>query len=89
MGFPEEQVQAALRAAFNNPDRAVEYLMNGIPETAPAVNSTPSPAATTDGAAPAGIEALRNHPQFNMLRQMVQSNPSALPQVLQQIGGQV
>lgn len=35
MGFPEDQVTAALRAAMGNPDVAVEFLMTGIPDNIP------------------------------------------------------
>ncbi|CEG40877.1 uv excision repair protein rad23 [Plasmopara halstedii] len=88
MGFPEDQVRSALRAAFNNPERAVEYLMTGIPEQAASEQTT----VTSSGAGNEGttntLEALRNHPQFDALRQLVQSNPQTLPAVLQQIGAQ-
>jgi len=32
MGFDREQIILALQASYNNPNRAIEYLMNGIPE---------------------------------------------------------
>lgn len=92
MGFPEDQVRAALQAAFNNADRAVEYLMNGIPANLPTqavVPSTTSTApATTTAPTASSLEELRQHPQFDSLRRLVQSNPSSLPAVLQQIGAQ-
>lgn len=86
MGFPESESRAALSAAMGNPDLAYEFLLTGIPPAA-AARAAASPAA----AAPAGavtIDALRRHPQFNMLKQLVQQNPGALSQVLDLIGQQ-
>eukprot|EP00331_Platyophrya_macrostoma_P003396 CAMPEP_0176419638 /NCGR_PEP_ID=MMETSP0127-20121128/8165_1 /TAXON_ID=938130 /ORGANISM="Platyophrya macrostoma, Strain WH" /LENGTH=354 /DNA_ID=CAMNT_0017800151 /DNA_START=31 /DNA_END=1095 /DNA_ORIENTATION=+ len=42
MGFAKEEVIKALRAAYNNPERAIEYLFNGIPNQSTAQTTLPS-----------------------------------------------
>lgn len=89
MGFDRETAVAAMKAAYNNPERAVEYCLNGIPQRPP-----PPPAAGTGSADLGGQEGgldpslllgLLSSPQFAQIRNLVRSNPSALPQILEQI----
>ncbi|XP_060917244.1 UV excision repair protein RAD23 homolog B [Labrus mixtus] len=107
MGYEREQVVAALRASFNNPDRAVEYLLTGIPgrdqgpssgpdAAAPPLTGAPAiatagisvPANTDSGGAGGGnpLSFLRNQPQFQVMRQLIQQNAALLPALLQEIG---
>lgn len=80
MGFPREAVVAAMRAAYNNPDRAIDYLMTGMPE-APA--EEPAGQAEAEGESP--LAFLLQNPMFLQIRQMIQQNPAILPGLLQQI----
>ncbi|KAK2832882.1 hypothetical protein Q5P01_016771 [Channa striata] len=93
MGYERERVVAALRASFNNPHRAVEYLLTGIPSS-PVQESNPPAQAPASGPteAPSLAEGenplafLRTQPQFLHMRQAIQQNPALLPALLQQLG---
>ncbi|XP_045899534.1 RAD23 homolog A, nucleotide excision repair protein a isoform X2 [Micropterus dolomieu] len=94
MGYERERVVAALRASFNNPHRAVEYLLTGIPSSpvqesnppaqAPTSGPTEAPASLAEGENP--LAFLRTQPQFLHMRQAIQQNPALLPALLQQLG---
>ncbi|KAL2982646.1 hypothetical protein AAZX31_13G352300 [Glycine max] len=122
--WDRDTVTCALRAAYNNPERAVDYLYSGIPvaaEIAVPAASYPISQTTETGGASVGavpgvpnssplnmfpqlklfqetisgagaeigsLDFLRNNPQFQALRSMVQSNPQILQPVLQELGKQ-
>lgn len=89
MGYERERVVAALRASYNNPHRAVEYLLTGIPGTSEPERAPIQESQTTEQPAPEGenpLEFLRDQPQFQNMRQVIQQNPALLPALLQQLG---
>lgn len=96
MGFERSRVVAAMRAAYNNPDRAVEYLTTSIPDmpqqapphTAGNMPPTQGPTDRAQPELPSTLAALRSHPLFEQMRMAVQANPSILPQILTVLGQQ-
>lgn len=80
MGFPREQCVAALRAAYNNSQRAVEYLLNGIPSNNSSQGNQGGQNAFGGGAS--SLQALASLPQFELIRQAVAQNPDSLQTIL-------
>jgi len=98
MGFEKPKVVEALKAAFNNPDRAIEYLFNGIPQNIassfPGGQSNVQPGTQGTGQANPEAEAidpenplafLANNPMFQQLRNVIQTNPNLLQPALAQL----
>lgn len=73
MGFLREEVEVALRAAFNNPDQAVDYLLGGIPPSVFAPEENP-------------LAFLRNNEEFLKIRHLVQADPETLQPLLLSFG---
>ncbi|CAM9778141.1 unnamed protein product [Lampetra fluviatilis] len=100
MGYERERVVAALRSSFNNPDRAVEYLLTaagrGAGHPPPRVPPCHLPQQSAEGCpgwtsvfvAGNPLEYLRNQAQFRYMRRAVQQNPGLLPALLQELGVQ-
>ncbi|PJF18697.1 UV excision repair protein RAD23-like protein B [Paramicrosporidium saccamoebae] len=79
MGFGKEEVMAAMRASFNNPERAVEYLTTGM---LPAEEDE-APMAHHESSG--SLDFLRNDPQFQQLRSLIQQNPQMLGPIIEQL----
>lgn len=101
MGFGREEAIRALRASFNNPDRAVEYLTNGFPATEETNEEEEGEAGgemeedsegdeeeeqMTAGERSAALDFLRQDPQFLQLRALIQQNPQLLEPIIEQLG---
>ena len=98
MGYSRAEIEAAMRASFNNPDRAVEYLLSGnipsLDELEGADEGSNDGNSSSNAESQSGrqrgdgheqLSFLRNQPQFAQMRSLLQQNPSLLGPLLQQL----
>ncbi|XP_017113503.1 UV excision repair protein rhp23 [Drosophila elegans] len=78
MGYGEQEVRSALRASLNHPERAIEYLISGIPQE-------PAAAAPPSGEASEALDQLVGDPVLARVRDMIRENPELLQVILNRL----
>lgn len=68
MGFPREKCVKALRAAFGDSERAVEYVLNGIPAGMTGAQGQGQSQGQAQGGSGNGLSALLGGQQFEQVR---------------------
>jgi len=92
MGFGRDECLKALRLAYNNSERAVQFLIDGMPsESEPEEHMDDSdPVEPGGGALPGPVDSralfhnLIRDPQFQQLRTVIQRNPALLESLMSQ-----
>ena len=83
MGFDRKDVEASMKAAYNNPDRAIEYLTNGIPDN---LSSVPRPAQSEEvNPNEDQFRQIMQDPNFMQLLSVIQQNPATLVPIMTQL----
>ncbi|EGR30961.1 uv excision repair protein rad23, putative [Ichthyophthirius multifiliis] len=88
MGFEKSKIIQALQAAFNNQERAIEYLLNGNIPILQQQQQQPNLQNQEQPLDPVNLEelqALAQNPQFQQIVQVIRQNPQLILPILQEL----